>query len=107
MTVSKLAKRIDPKRLGYSPKMAALVGAVIGFDYGVRDGKGGKLGHLSITSDGFIIAASTAHESGAFIGTLADFERNLKSLIQDANLTDSEKMMFAKLYKSNVTDHRI
>ena len=31
------AERINPRNLGFSPKLVAIVGAIIGHDYGVRD----------------------------------------------------------------------
>ena len=67
-TLAQFAERIDLRKFNFSPKLTALVGAIIGHDYGVRDRKGGRLTVLSITSDGFVVAASTAHESGAFVG---------------------------------------
>src|ERR1039458_5239218 len=53
---SDFAERISPRDLGFSPKMAAIVGAIIGHDYGVRDSRGGQLTSLAITSDGYVTA---------------------------------------------------
>jgi hypothetical protein len=106
MTVAKLAEKLNPRVHGFSPKMAALVGAMIGFDYGVRDDKGGHIGPLSITSDGFVIAASDVHESGAFLGDFREIDKNLKLLLADANLTAAERKEFNRLYKKNVLDLR-
>jgi hypothetical protein len=106
VTTLELAERINPRRYGFSPKMSALVGAIIGHDYGVRDRKGGQLGHLSITSDGYIIAASTAHESGAFVGAADDLDENLRKLFHDAKLTEPERAEFFRRYSANVTDWR-
>jgi len=86
--------------------MAAIVGAIIEHDYGARDGKGGQLGPLSITSDGFVIAQSSAHETGAFIGEASDLERNLQALLSTANLTEDEAAEWNRLYRKNVTDWR-
>lgn len=101
-----LARKLHPRRLGYSPKMAALIGAIIGHDYGARDPRGGKLTGLSITSDGFLVASTTSHESGAFIGTADDFERNLRQFLADADLTDEERQEFDRLYRANGCDWR-
>ena len=72
-----LAYKSSPQRFGYSAMMTAIVGAIIGYDYGVRDPLGGKLTGISITSDGFIIASTTSHESGAFIGTAINYNSAL------------------------------
>ena len=104
--MSELVTKLNPTQYGFSPKLTAIVGGIIGHDYGVRDRKGGKLGPLSITSDGFVIAQSTAHESGAFIGEARDLERNLELLLTDAKLTDDEQTEWDNLYRRNVTDWR-
>jgi hypothetical protein len=102
------ANRINPTNLGYSPKMTAIVGAIIGHDYGVRDRKGGLLSGLSITSDGFVMANSTASDGGgAFIGSADDLNRNLADyqfVLAGENDEDAEE--FAKLYAQNVKDWR-
>ena len=101
------AERINPRNLGFSPKMTAIVGAIIGHDYGVRDRKGGYLTALSITSDGYVMAQSTAHESGAFVGNAADLDRNLadyRFTLAAENDEDAEE--FDRLYAANVRDWR-
>jgi hypothetical protein len=102
------AERVSPRNLGFSPKMTAIVGAIIGFDYGVRDSKGGRLTGLSITSDGFVTAGSTASDGGgAFIGSASDMERNLadyRFTLAGENDEDAEE--FDRLYKQNVRDWR-
>jgi hypothetical protein len=105
---SKFANRINPTNLGYSPKMTAIVGAIIGFDYGVRDRKGGLLSELSITSDGYVMASSTASDGGgAFIGSANDLNRNLADYqFVLAGESDEDAEQFAKLYAQNVKDWR-
>lgn len=98
------AERINPGQFGFSPKLVALVGAIIGHDYGVRDGRGGKLSSLSITSDGYVMAQSTAHESGAFIGDVGDLEANLS--IWKEELSPEDQAQFNRLYVANVKDWR-
>jgi len=72
------ATRINPMTMGFSPKMAAIVGAIIGHDYGVKDRRGRRPTGISITSDGFVIASSTASDGGGvFIGGAGDLEQNL------------------------------
>jgi len=104
--MNELAVKLNPSKYGFSPKLTAIVGGILGVDYGVRDRKGGKLGALSITSDGFVIAQSTAHESGAFVGDARDLERNLELLLTDAKLTPEEQTEWDNAYRRNVTDWR-
>jgi hypothetical protein len=102
------AERLNPANLGYSPRMTAIVGAIIGHDYGVRDSRGGLLTGLSITSDGFVTAYSTASDGGgAFLGTADDLDRNLadyRFTLAGENDEDAEE--FDRLYKLNVHDWR-
>ena len=99
------ALRIHPGKLGFSPKLTAIVGAIIGHDYGVRDARGGKLTSLSITSDGFVICHSTMSDGGgAFLGSADDLQRNLKLFV--AELAPKDFAEFSKLYGQNVKDWR-
>lgn len=105
MTLEKLAAKVNPHTLSYSPKMAAIVGALIGFDYGARDSRGGKLGSISITSDGFVVASSTSSDGGgAFIGSADDLRDNLARLLNDASLTVAERKQFDKLVNSRLSN---
>jgi hypothetical protein len=103
------AERINPRYLGYSPKMTAIVGAIIGHDYGVRDSRGGRLTGLSITSDGYVTAHSTASDGGgAFLGSADDLERNVEEIslhLHDA-ASDEDAEEFDRLYKASVRDWR-
>jgi hypothetical protein len=105
---AEFAARINPTNLGFSPKMTAIVGAIISHDYGVRDSRGGRLTGLSITSDGYVTASSTASDGGgAFIGSAADLDRNLadyRFALAAENDEDAEE--FDRLYKLNVRDWR-
>lgn len=105
MTTMSLAERINPRNLGYSAKMTAIVGAILGHDYGVRDRRGNRLTGLSITSDGFVIAHTEPVSSGAFIGSADELEINIKRLLADANLTDEEAHEWELAY-NRVTDWR-
>jgi hypothetical protein len=106
--IKEFAERINPTNLGFSPKMTSIVGAIIGHDYGVRDSRGGRLTSLSITSDGYLMASSTAHESGAFIGSANDFQRNLSAyrLALGSEVTDADGEEFDRLCALNVRDWR-
>jgi hypothetical protein len=97
------ADRINPKNLGFSPFMAAIIGAIIGHDYGVRDRKGGHLSNLSITSDGFVVAQSTASNGGgAFLCSKSDLFRNLDTF--KAALGTADRAQFETLQHSRITD---
>jgi len=99
------AERIDPSNFNFSPKMAYIVGAIIGHDYGVRDRKGGLATSLSITSDGYVTAASTASDGGgAFIGTATDLDRNLNEYRKE--LSEEDRAEFDRLYATRVNDWR-
>lgn len=103
-TLTQFAERIDPRKFNFSPKLTALVGAIIGHDYGVRDQKGGRLTELSITSDGFVVAASTAHESGAFVGDAAEMAGNIGMWLEE--LSAEDRAEFLGLHRTNVRDWR-
>jgi hypothetical protein len=99
------AERINPRQFNFSPKLVAIVGAVIGHDYGVRDARGGRLYSLSITSDGYVVAGSTASDGGgAFIGSAADLDRNLDAW--RAALTEQDRVEFDRIYQARVIDYR-
>lgn len=103
------AERINPRNLGFSPKMTAIVGAIIGHDYGVRDRKGGRLTSLAITSDGFVTASSTASDGGgAFIGSAADLDRNLEQFVMvlHDDVSDEAAEEFERIYQARVIDYR-
>ena len=109
MADSVFAERINPRNLGFSPKVVAIVGAIIGHDYGVRDRKGGRLTSLSITSDGFVTASSTASDGGgAFIGSADDLDRNLEQFVMvlHDDVSDEDAEEFERLVKANVKDWR-
>jgi len=101
---NEFALRINPRIFNFSPKMTAIVGAIIGYDYGVRDARGGRLTSISITSDGFVLAGSTASDGGgAFIGSVDDLKANLYDYV--FSLTDEDRAEFNRLYAENVTDY--
>jgi hypothetical protein len=103
-TLASFAKRIHPRKLNFSPRMAAIVGAVIGYDYGVRDHRGGHLTGLYITSDGFVMASSTAHDSGALLTTASELQRNLAPYIAELSAVDATA--FQVYYATRVKDYR-
>lgn len=94
-----LAERIHPRKYNFSPRFAALLGAIIGHDYGVTDRKGSAVSSFSITSDGFIVSSSNA-----FLGDAADLERNLADFYTCISADDANEV--TRRYKANVLDYR-
>lgn len=84
-----------------SSKMGAMVGYVLGEKF-----TNPSLGSISVTSDGFIIAYPVDEDGNMghseFLGSVADFRRNLGNLIAVAGLTKSEFDEFQKLYNKRV-----
>ena len=108
MSSTSLAEKLNPQKRGFSPKLAAIVGAILGHDYGVRDRKGGQLTSLSITSDSHVVARSTASDGGgAFIGGADEVDLNLTQLLHDEGVTEEDRTEFDRLYKQNVNDWRL
>lgn len=102
LTLRELKDRLHPRRFpGMSPKMAFIVGAIIGEDWanGPR-GETSPGSHFSITSDGGVICGNM------FIGAASDFEDNLMRLEQAAKLNEEQRILFAKLKEVVVTDWR-
>lgn len=97
-----LAERINPQKYGYSPLMTAIVGLFIGHDYKIRDSRGGRLTSLAYTSDGYVIASTTSHDTGIFIGGISDLENNLSKLVADARLSPDEFELFSMLTESGM-----
>jgi hypothetical protein len=103
---SKLVLKFTVALEHYSPQMTALIGAILGHDFGVRTRKGHQLVGLSITSDGFVIGSTDPVSSGAFIGAASDLSGNLMRLLEDAKLTDAEYTEYKQRYEQHVTDWR-
>lgn len=99
-TAQTFVDRINPRRFNFSPKFVALVGAIIGYDYGVRDGRGNQVSSFSITSDGFVISSSNA-----FLGSADDLARNLQDFFTVIHPADKEHV--TALYASRVKDWRL
>jgi hypothetical protein len=103
-STSNFAIRTNPTQFNFSAKLAAIVGAIIGYDYGVRDGRGNRLTGLSITSDGFLIGHTEDTDSSSFLGDAADLKWNLDLFV--TKLSPKDKTEFERLYSKNVKDWR-
>lgn len=94
------ADRINPSRFSFGPRLTAVVGAIIGHDYGIQNGAWGYLSNLTITSDGYVTADSTTIGKGAAIGVTHNVARNLSEYLDYLN--DKERAEFDRLYALNV-----
>ncbi len=101
-----LAQKVNPRRLGYSPKMTAIMGAIIAHDYGARDPYGRKLVALSITSDGFVLGHTDDPDATLFLGDADELHHNIQRVLRDAKLDKVELEAFWRLYDSRVRDWR-
>ncbi len=91
-----LHHKLHPRRFpGMSPKMAAMVGYILGQEW-----TSPSLITLSITSDGFLV--SMEH----FLGSATDLEDNLTRLFKAANLSREEQEYFWSLFRQRVDDWR-
>jgi hypothetical protein len=102
ITLRELKDLLHPRRFTeMSPKMAFIVGAIIGEDWakGPR-GETSPGSHFSITSDGFVICGNM------FIGAVDEFDKNLEQLEQAAKLNEEQRILFACLKMMVVIDRR-
>lgn len=98
MTV--LVQKLHPARFtGMSPKMAAIVGYLVGEEW-----TDPAIHELSITSDGVVIAWTSMGDQ--IIGGASDLEMNLRRLVEAAELTEEEASEFWGICRSKVTDWR-
>ena len=99
------AARIHPRKFGFSPKLTAIVGAIIGHDYDVRDSRGGHITSISISSDGFVMATSTASSGGGALLCCADeMSDSLTEWVTE--LTHDDRIEFVRIYRECVKDWR-
>ena len=95
--VETVQQKLNPRRFpGMSPKMAAIVGFVVGKKYTKQ-----AIGSMYVTSDGFVIARPSV-EGGIgheiFIGTLSDLEDNWERLLDAADLSIQERAIAERLF---------
>lgn len=98
-----LTEKLHPGRFpGMSPKMAAIVGYILGETF-TRP----ALVELSVTSDGFVLGR-TEGDCGLneWIGSASDLERNWSELLAVADLTEAEANVARAMYTLRLTDWR-
>jgi hypothetical protein len=98
-----LVAKLHPRRFpGMSPKMAALVGYLLGEPFTEPAVSG-----LHVTSDRMVLAEHKG-EVGAndFIGAFSDLQANWNRLLAAADdLTDAERAMAGDIFVEKVHDH--
>jgi Zn-dependent peptidase ImmA (M78 family)/DNA-binding XRE family transcriptional regulator len=98
---SQLIRKLDPGRFTHvSAKMAAIVGYILEARFAEP-----SIAEISVTHDGFVLAAREG-DSGAneLIGSRADFNRNLVSLLNATpDLTADEVALFGRLQRARIT----
>ena len=90
-----LAQKLHPGRFpGMSPKMAAIVGCILG-----RPFTQPSISELVITSDGCVLARHKGDIGyNDFIGARSDLERNWNRLLDVAGLTNGERQLARRMY---------
>jgi len=106
--VETVQQKLNPRRFSdMSPKMAAIVGFVVGKKY-TRPG----IASMYVTSDGFVIARPSVESGGTshagheqFIGTLSQLEDNWERLLDATELTIQERAVAERLFQK-ISDFR-
>lgn len=81
-----------------SPKMAAIVGYIIGENW-----TNPRITGFSVTSDGFVLCSTNRDPSyNGFIGSLEDLRRNWYDLLEYAELTPEEYTEANRLFSLKV-----
>lgn len=95
-TQESLAAKLDPRRYpGMSPKMAAIVGYIVGEKFTWPN-----IEEMIVTADGMVFARESCDFGyNAFIGAKSDLDRNWRKLVEVADLTQDEEKLAMLLYK--------
>jgi hypothetical protein len=98
-----LAQKLHPRGFtAMSGKMAAIVGYVLDQEWTTP-----QLAELAITGDGFVLGRrSDDIGCNEWIGSAVDLERNVRNLLDSAELDSAERTEWGHLYRTKVTDWR-
>lgn len=98
-----MVEKLRPSRFTQmSPKMAAIVGCILGEKY-----TDPSLAELCITADGFVMGRhSDDCGFNEWIGEASDLERNWRNLLEAAGLTPEETQDAMMHYRVRVQDWR-
>jgi hypothetical protein len=103
MSNEDLAQKLHPRRFtAMSGKMAAILGYVLDQQW-----TSPELAEPAITGDGFVLGRrSDDIGCNEWIGTAEDLERNVRNLLDAAELDSAERVEWRRLYTAKVTDWR-
>ena len=91
-----LVQKLHPRRFTeMSSRMAAIVGYVLGQEW-----TNPTIAWLSVTVDGHVVSDST------FIGSAEDLDRNVRTLLEVADLSPEELAEWKRRYVAKVDDWR-
>ena len=90
-----LVTKLDPAHIKLSRRMTAIVACILGQEWTEP-----RMAWLYIDSQGMFGSESN------FIGPASDLERNLTGMLGVAEVTAEERLLFEKLLKASIDDHR-
>ena len=95
-------QKLHPGRFpNMSPKMAAIVGYLLGEQFTVPELEG-----LCVTSDGYCVGHTKGNvDESYFLGTFEDLERNWRELVglKEVGLSEEEEIHCLKLLQTRIT----
>ena len=98
-----LNPRIVARRYRMSPKMAAIVGHIIGENWTTP-----RITQMAITSDGHVMAGVDGDPGlNDYLGVVGDLDRNWLDLLDKAELTPAHRAEAEAAYIARITDHRV
>jgi len=102
-----LAAKLTPHIHGFPTRMTAVIGAILNYDYGVREPDGGKLTYIHITKSGDVVSLCTGcTQPLVYIGPVQTLEQDIRTLTKRAKLTQTEIEEFERVYRLRVKDWR-
>jgi hypothetical protein len=90
-----LVVKLDPAHISLSGKMTAIVACILGQEW-----SNPRMAWLSIDSQGNVVSDAD------FIGSADDLDRNLAGVLDTAEVTPSERVLFERLRANGIDDHR-
>jgi hypothetical protein len=90
-----------------SGKMAAIIQCILGEEFPDATVVGGPpIRHLTVTKDSVLAEQQGDVGANQFLGSPEDFDHNIETLLDVADLTPEETSDFWDRYAQNVTDWR-
>jgi hypothetical protein len=95
----RLVAKLQPDRFNeMSGKMAAVVGYILNEPFSEP-----RIASLAVTAEGIVVAQPAGEGHSEFLGTEADLNRNLVSLVEAAGLDPDEAAEFGRLQRERIT----